>query len=66
MLFTYQANTEALAAVTHVNDTARIQTVSRKTNARLHDLLRAFKARTGYGVLCNTSLTSTGRGSSTI
>jgi predicted NodU family carbamoyl transferase len=62
MLFTYQASTEALAAVTHVNDTARIQTVSRKTNARLHDLLRAFKARTGYGVLCNTSLNFSGKG----
>jgi predicted NodU family carbamoyl transferase len=62
MLFTYRANTDALAAVTHVNGTARLQTVSPSTNAHLHDLLVAFKARTGYGVLCNTSLNFNGKG----
>jgi predicted NodU family carbamoyl transferase len=62
MLYTYRANTDALAAVTHVNGTARLQTVSRGSNARLHDLLTAFKARTGYGVLCNTSLNFNGKG----
>jgi predicted NodU family carbamoyl transferase len=62
MLFTYRATTDALAAVTHVNGTARIQTVTSATNKRLHDLLVAFKARTGYGVLCNTSLNFNGRG----
>lgn len=62
MLHTYPVCTEALAAVTHVNGTARIQTVSRNTNGRLHELLIAFKARTGYGVLCNTSLNFKGRG----
>jgi predicted NodU family carbamoyl transferase len=63
MLFTYRANTDALAAVTHVNGTARLQTVSPSTNAHLNDLLVAFKARTGYGVLCNTSLNFSGKGS---
>ena len=62
MLFTYCAKTEALAAVTHVNGSARLQTVDPSTNARLHDLLTAFKARTGYGVLCNTSLNFNGKG----
>lgn len=62
MLFTYLATTDALAAVTHVNGTARIQTVTPATNKNLHDLLVAFKARTGYGVLCNTSLNFHGRG----
>lgn len=62
MLFTYRATTHALAAVTHINGTARIQTVSSKTNKNLHDLLVAFKARTGYGVLCNTSLNFHGKG----
>jgi len=62
MLFTYQANTDALAAVTHVNGTARLQTVNPSTNAHLYDLLVAFKARTGYGVLCNTSLNFKGKG----
>lgn len=56
MLYTYRVRTDALAAVTHVNKTARIQTVSSATNRNLYNLLNAFKARTGYGVLCNTSL----------
>jgi len=56
MLFTYQATTSALAAVTHVNGSARIQTVTPATNNRLYRLLVEFKKRTGYGVLCNTSL----------
>lgn len=62
MLYTYRANTDALAAVTHVNGTARLQTVSPSSNSRLYDLLVAFKARTGYGVLCNTSLNFNGKG----
>jgi predicted NodU family carbamoyl transferase len=62
MLFTYQANTDALAAVTHVNRSARLQTVSRHSNAELYKLLVAFKERTGYGVLCNTSLNFNGKG----
>jgi predicted NodU family carbamoyl transferase len=62
MLYTYSARTEELAAVTHVNKTARIQTVSPETNLNLYNLLIAFKARTGYGVLCNTSLNFNGRG----
>ena len=62
MLFTFKANTDALAAVTHVNRTARLQTVSRRTNAHPYDLLLAFKTRTGYGVLCNTSLNFSGKG----
>jgi predicted NodU family carbamoyl transferase len=62
MLYTHLVSTDALAAVTHVNGTARIQTVSPVTNSHLHELLMAFKARTGYGVLCNTSLNFKGRG----
>lgn len=62
MLYTYTAKTDKLAAVTHVNKTSRIQTVSPMNNRRLHDLLIAFKARTGYGILCNTSLNFNGRG----
>lgn len=62
MLYTYSARTDALAAVTHVNKTARIQTVSSATNRSLYNLLIAFKARTGYGVLCNTSLNFNSRG----
>ena len=62
MLYTQLVSTDALAAVTHINGTARIQTVSASTNRNLHKLLLAFKARTGYGVLCNTSLNFKGKG----
>lgn len=62
MLYTHQAKTDALAAVTHVNGTARLQTVNRRTNHELYELLVAFKARTGFGVLCNTSLNFNGKG----
>jgi predicted NodU family carbamoyl transferase len=62
MLFTYKATTDALRAVTHVNGTARLQTVTTQSNARLADLLAAFQQLTGYGVLCNTSLNFSGKG----
>lgn len=62
MLYTYIVKTDALPAVTHVNKTARLQTVSVNTNKNLYNLLKAFKERTGYGVLCNTSLNFNGRG----
>jgi carbamoyltransferase len=44
-----------IPAVTHVDYSARIQTVHRETNPRFHGLLRAFKAKTGCPVLVNTS-----------
>jgi carbamoyltransferase len=44
-----------IPAVTHVDYSARIQTVHRETNPRYHALLTAFKARTGCPVLVNTS-----------
>lgn len=62
MLFTFTARTERLAAVTHVNGSARLQTVSEDSNPPLFNLLMEFKQRTGYGVLCNTSLNFKGRG----
>ncbi|MDB4898693.1 MAG: hypothetical protein JWN53_501 [Gemmatimonadetes bacterium] len=45
----------SIPAVTHVDGSARIQTVHRETNARFHALLTEFKAQTGCGVLVNTS-----------
>lgn len=44
-----------IPAVTHVDYSARVQTVDRETNPRFHELLSAFKARTGCPVLVNTS-----------
>jgi len=44
-----------LPAVTHVDYSARIQTVSGQDNPLLYDLLGCFEAATGCGVLVNTS-----------
>jgi carbamoyltransferase len=44
-----------IPAVTHVDCSARIQTVHAETNQRYHALLSAFKQRTGCPVLVNTS-----------
>jgi len=45
----------AIPAVTHVDYSARLQTVHRETNPRYHALLSAFKAKTDCPVLVNTS-----------
>src|SRR5262249_52294772 len=42
-------------AITHVDYSARIQTVHAETNPLYHRLLSAFKARTGCPILVNTS-----------
>ena len=44
-----------IPAVTHVDFSARVQTVHRETNPLFHHLLTRFKALTGCGVLVNTS-----------
>jgi carbamoyltransferase len=44
-----------IPAVTHVDYSARVQTVHRETNPRYYALLEAFKQRTGCPVLVNTS-----------
>jgi carbamoyltransferase len=44
-----------LPAITHVDYSARIQTVSRTTNPRYWTLIDAFKRLTGCAVLVNTS-----------
>jgi len=44
-----------LPAITHVDYSARVQTVHEDTNPRYHELLKAFDQLTGCGVLVNTS-----------
>jgi carbamoyltransferase len=44
-----------IQSVTHLDFSARIQTVHRETNPRFYNLLTEFKRKTGYGVLVNTS-----------
>jgi carbamoyltransferase len=45
----------SVPAVTHVDYSARIQTVHRETNPRFHKLISSFEALTGCGLLVNTS-----------
>jgi carbamoyltransferase len=45
----------SLQSITHLDFSARIQTVHRETNPKYHDLLTSFKEITGTGVLVNTS-----------
>jgi carbamoyltransferase len=44
-----------IPAITHVDNSARIQTVDFKINPRFYDLLKAFEKKTGVPVLVNTS-----------
>jgi carbamoyltransferase len=44
-----------IPAVTHIDYSARIQTVHKETNQRYWGLIEAFKERTGYGLVVNTS-----------
>jgi len=45
----------SIPAVTHVDYTARVQTVHTETNPRYHELISRFKARTNCPVIVNTS-----------
>jgi len=51
-----------LHAVTHVDGSARVQTVRDSGNPQMHRLLSSFAARRGVGVLYNTSLNFNGEG----
>ncbi|MBL7777615.1 MAG: carbamoyltransferase [Chitinophagales bacterium] len=44
-----------LPAITHVDFSARVQTIHPETNPRYYQLLKSFKQLTGYGLLVNTS-----------
>ena len=50
-----QESRSSIPAVTHVDNSARIQTLTRDQNPRLHALLEQFEQLTGCGLLVNTS-----------
>jgi carbamoyltransferase len=52
---------EKLTSITHVDGTARVQTVTRKQNKWLYDLLTKFEKKTCVGVLLNTSFNVDGK-----
>ena len=51
---------ERLAAVTHVDGTARVQALERSMAPRLYALLEAYERRTGIPILLNTSFNLAG------
>jgi carbamoyltransferase len=58
MLHVYKIRPEKrndLCAVNHVDDTGRLQTVSREENELYYDLIDTFRRQTGIPVLLNTS-----------
>ncbi|OKI04827.1 3-hydroxymethylcephem carbamoyltransferase [Streptomyces sp. CB02923] len=62
LYFRHVRESSGLQAVTHVDGSARSQTVAASGNPPLHRLLSAFAAKRGVGVLCNTSLNFNGDG----
>jgi carbamoyltransferase len=56
MLLTVPVKSGLIPAVTHVDHSARIQTLVRENNPRLYSLLKEFEKLTGIPVLLNTSL----------
>jgi hydroxymethyl cephem carbamoyltransferase len=62
MLYFNRVRTDDFGAVTHVDGSARVQTVTAAGNEPLYRLLTAVAERRGLGVLCNTSLNFKGYG----
>jgi carbamoyltransferase len=56
MLKTCQVLVDYLPSVTHVDGSARVQTVRREDNPKFYDLLREFEKKSGVPILLNTSL----------
>jgi carbamoyltransferase len=64
MLFTHRVSpdwAERIAAVVHVDGTARIQTVDATDNPLMHRCIASFEERTDLPVIVNTSLNTAGR-----
>lgn len=60
MSFVAPVISDSLPAVTHVDGSARLQTIRAEDNPRFHALITAFEKRTGCPVLINTSFNARG------
>ena len=56
MLKICQVTTNKLPSITHVDNSARVQTVKQSDNPKFYELLRTFEKYSGVPVLLNTSL----------
>lgn len=64
MLFVYDVKKDRIAkipAVSHVDGTARIQTINQDQHPRYYNLIKAFKQKTGVPILVNTSFNTLGK-----
>lgn len=52
---------ELLSSITHVDGTARIQTITEEQNEFIYSILTRMKEKTGHGVLLNTSFNVAGK-----
>jgi carbamoyltransferase len=65
MLFDHQLKSqwkEKVPAVCHIDGTSRLQTINRKQNPEVYELLCQYKALSGIPLLCNTSANFKGKG----
>jgi hydroxymethyl cephem carbamoyltransferase len=62
MLYFQHVKSRHLAAITHVDGSARAQSVNETENLEMCSLLREFRRQSGVAVLCNTSLNFKGHG----
>lgn len=61
MLFNYDAKSLRAPEATHADGSARIQTITKEFNPRLHQLLESYNAVSGHVALINTSLNAGGK-----
>ena len=52
---------DKLPAITHVDGSSRVQTVTEEQNPLIYKILTKFKEKTGVGVLVNTSFNVNGK-----
>ncbi|MDR0404895.1 MAG: nodulation protein NodU [Oscillospiraceae bacterium] len=63
MLHTFKIHSDKLhqiPAISHIDQSARVQTIKRENNAIVYDILKAFHKKTSVPLLCNTSLNDKG------
>ena len=61
MTFVFDVKTKKLPAITHVDNTARVHTVSREDNGLYYKLLKKLEEKSGMAVVLNTSLNIMGQ-----
>jgi hydroxymethyl cephem carbamoyltransferase len=62
MLYFQNVSSPQLRATTHLDGTARVQTINESQDRNTYSLLREMKKVSGFGVACNTSLNFLGKG----